>query len=90
MNKSAREMFEELGYYYRNTGNQIIIFEVWQNGYSELNHNEILRFTKEEKKRWYLRPHNVLRIEYDIPVNLLQAINKQIEELSDCNKEVEE
>ena len=79
--KTAKEMFEELGYFYKNTGNQIIIFEIWQDGFSELYNKEILRFTKNERKKWYLKPHNTLRIEYDIPVNLLSAINKQVEEL---------
>ena len=83
---SAKEMFEELGYFYKNYGNEIIIFEIWENGFHELKHNEILRFSKNAKERLYLKPHNVLKIECDIPVNLLKAINKQIEELGWFNE----
>lgn len=77
---SAKEMFEELGYYYKVIDDEIIIFEAY-NTFGGMCINEILRFTKREKQKWYLKPHGVLRIEWDISINLLDAINKQIEEL---------
>lgn len=80
---TAKEMFEELGYYYRKTNNEIIVFEVWQNGLSELHHNEILRFKKYDRKWWELQPKKILHFDLknDINIKLFKAINKQIEEL---------
>ena len=81
---TAKEMFEKLGYYYKVINDAIIIFEAYYT-FGGMRINEILKFTK-EKQKWYLKPHSVLRIECDIPVNLLQAINKQIEELGGINE----
>lgn len=78
---TAKEMFEKLGYFYDKKGDKIVIFETWYNGFSELHHNEILRF--EKKNKWCLVPKEKLSliINNEININLFKAINKQVEEL---------
>lgn len=78
---TAKEMFENLGYFYDKKGDKIVVFETWYNGFSELHHNEILRFKKDTK--WHLIPKDnlSLTIKSEIDINLFKAINKQIEEL---------
>lgn len=83
MSKSAKEMFEELGYHYDKTSKQIVIFETWYNGFSELHHQELMRFKNIDSKWWKLIPKRelVLNFNKEIDINLFKAINKQIEEL---------
>jgi len=78
---TAKEMFEKLGYFYDKKGDKIVIFETWYNGFSELHHNEILRF--EKKSKWHLVPKGdlLLTIKDEVDLNLFKAINKQVEEL---------
>lgn len=80
---TAKEMFEEAGYFYDRCDNYIIIFETWLSGCNELKQNEILRFEFIDKKKWYLKPKRILRFDLKntIDIKLLKAINKQIEEL---------
>lgn len=79
---TAKEMFEELGYFYDNKGNKIVIFETWYNGFSEMHHTEILRF-KNICNRWVLQPKKEIILDFnkEIDIKLFNAINKQIEEL---------
>lgn len=79
---TAKEMFEELGYFYDKKRNQIVIFETWYNGFSEMHHNEILRF-KNIGNRRIIQPKKeiILNFNEEIDIKLFKAINKQIEEL---------
>lgn len=88
MDKSAKELFEEAGYFYDRHGNEIIIFETWLNGSSELRHNEILRFKLIDEMWWKLQfsKNLCLNFESSIDIKLFKAINKQIEEIEHANE----
>lgn len=78
---SAREMFEEVGYFYNKTSNRISIFETWYD-FGELKNQEILRFEK-CNKGWVFNPKKEITLNFkdEIDIKLFNAINKQVEEL---------
>lgn len=84
---TAREMFEELGYFYDKHYDCIIVFETWLDGFGELQYREIIRFNLIDKKRWVFKPMKrlTLNLKNEFSINLFKAINKQIEELEGNN-----
>ena len=70
MNKSAREMFEELGYKYENGDKYIRC--IWQP--KNKRYSRIITFDKKNKK---FTPYNQVQFN----MQLLQAINQQCKEL---------
>ena len=69
---SAKEMFEKLGFNYRK--------ELYKNDEIieiQFNNNSGTWITISKTKIEYVEEHN----KRELPINLLQAINKQIEEL---------
>lgn len=75
--KSAREMFEELGYTYQESSFEEKLYEINYSKGGEytpqiifnLNHKCVIVYRQENKSSWF-------------DMKLLQAINKQIEELN--------
>lgn len=80
---SAKEMFEDAGFFYDKTPSKIVIFETWYNGLGELHHDEIMRFKNIDNKWWKLIPKKeiILNFNREIDIKLFKAINKQVEEL---------
>ena len=79
---SAKEMFEELGYEYNNYGNHID-YQIYKDKEISL----VIDFRLDIKKIWLTCEEYVNRDyiwvsnDFEMTVELLQAINKQIEEL---------
>lgn len=80
MNKSAREMFIDLEYEYREDKNYISIYE--NNDKSFDKKTEFISFDKEQKTT-HLEPFHVIGNEYsvDLFIEEAQAINQQWREL---------
>lgn len=80
---SAKEMFEEAGYFYDKALNKIVIFETWYDTYGELHHSEVMRFKNIDNKWWRLIPKKKIVLDFseEIDIKLFKAINKQVEEL---------
>ena len=78
---TAKEMFEDAGYFYDKITNQIIVFETWYDGFSKMHHNEILKFKKiSDMLIAKAKKEIILNFDKEIDVKLFQAINKQLEE----------
>lgn len=79
---SAKEMFEELGYEYNNYGNHID-YQIYKDKEISL----VIDFRLDIKKIWLTCEEYVNRDciwvsnDFEMTVELLQAINKQVEEL---------
>ena len=78
---TAKEMFEELGYFYDRKATQIIIFSTWVNGFDEIKLEEIMRFVKYDKNKIFKNKGLKLDFKKEFDIKLFKAINKQIEEL---------
>ena len=76
---SAKEMFEQLGYELVFENEEVLRYR--KNKYLDVEFWKVYEKITGEKMRKYINVSNVRNIPYFISVELLQAINKQVEEL---------
>ena len=76
---SAKEMLEKLGYELVYENEEVLRYR--KNKWLDVEFWKVYEKITGEKMRKYIRVSNVHNIPYFISVDLLQAINKQIEEL---------
>ena len=77
--KSAKEMFEELGYELVFENEEVLRYR--KNKNLDVEFWKVYEKITGEKIRKYIKVSNIRNIPYFISVELLQAINKQVEEL---------
>lgn len=79
---SAKDMFEKLGYEYNNYGNHID-YQI----YRTRNISQVIDFRLDIKKIWLTCEEYInedekwISNDFEMTIELLQAINKQVEEL---------
>ena len=75
MNKTAKEIFEELGYIQSNNDDKVIVYNY---DFEDFSTYSYICFNKINKK---IEMENNFIVGCDITIRTLQAINKQVEEL---------
>lgn len=78
--KSAREMFEDLGYELVFENEEVLRYR--KNKWLDVEFWKVYEKVTGEKIKKYIKVSNVKNMPYFISVDLLQAINKQVEELN--------
>lgn len=77
---SSREMFEDLGYELVFENEEVLRYR--KNKWLDVEFWKVYEKVTGEKIKKYIKVSNVKNMPYFISVDLLQAINKQIEELN--------